>query len=99
MRFQRDLAGVATAAQAVAQTLNSSYHGGMKNLLHSFVLTPVRREQVTAAEFVRIAQERPCDIARSRFVPPRLGEKGFGQVDVEYTTPILRSSTTKAVGA
>ena len=62
----------------------------MKNHLQPFVLTPVRREQVTAAEFVRITQERPSDIARSRFVPPRLGEKGFGSVDVEYTAPMLR---------
>lgn len=53
-------------------------------------MTPVKRESVSAAEFVRIVKTRPNSIARSRFVAPRLGERGFGRFDVEYTMPLLR---------
>ena len=64
----------------------------MKKTPHIIDMTPVRRETVSAAEFVRIVNERPHAIARSRFEAPRLGERGFGRFEVEYTTPILRNA-------
>lgn len=63
----------------------------MKKTLPIIDMTPVKREVVSAREFARITSERPYAIARSRFVPPRIGSKGFGGFEVEYTTPMLRT--------
>ena len=63
----------------------------MKKTPQIIDMTPVKHEVVSAQEFVRIAVERPYAVARSRFVPPRIGSKGFGSFEVEYTTPILRT--------
>lgn len=63
----------------------------MKNAPPIIAMTPVKREVLSAQEFVRVTTERPYAVARSRFVPPRIGSKGFGGFEVEYTTPILRT--------
>ena len=62
----------------------------MKKRFHPIDLSPVMREQVSAAVFGRIAKERPYAIARSRFVPPRIGANDFGAFEVEYRIPLLR---------
>lgn len=64
----------------------------MKKTLPIIDMTPVKRESVSAVEFARIVRERPHLIAHSRFEAPRLGARGFGRFDVEYTTPILRNT-------
>lgn len=54
--------------------------------------SPVKREVISAREFVRISREQPGSIARSRFVPPTVGGKDFGGFDVEYAVPKLRQT-------
>ena len=56
-------------------------------------LQPVKREVIAPRAFQRLVAERPHAIARSRFVAPRLGGKGFGRFDVEYVVPELRALT------
>lgn len=57
----------------------------------TFDLVPVKRESLSAAEFIQLSKERPLAIARSRFVYPRLGRRGgFGHFEVEYVTPLLK---------
>jgi hypothetical protein len=55
-------------------------------------VTPVRKETLSAAEFLRVSTDRPHLIARSRFVAPVLGDKGFGSFEVQYTVPIFKRS-------
>lgn len=62
----------------------------MKKLITSIELTPVKNEKVSAQRFARIAKEQPHNIARSRFVPPRIGANDFGSFEIEYRTPMLR---------
>jgi hypothetical protein len=58
--------------------------------LKPFHSTPVRREVVSPAEFLRISKESPHLIARSRFLSPRKGERDFGAFELQYTVPMLR---------
>lgn len=51
---------------------------------------PVRREVVSAAEFLRISREQPHLVARSRFIPPATGQRDFGRFEVQYAVPMLR---------
>lgn len=53
-------------------------------------VTTIRREVVTAKEFLRLSKESPHLIARSRFVPPMLGHDDFGAFDVHYSVPVLK---------
>ena len=50
----------------------------------------VRNETVTPAEYLRISKKSPHLIARSRFVPPRIGERSFGALEIQYSVPVLR---------
>lgn len=53
-------------------------------------LTPVKREILSASEFLRLSQKDTHRIERSRFVPPRIGETNFGRFEVIYRTPVMR---------
>lgn len=50
----------------------------------------VRQETVSPAEYLRISKQSPHLIARSRFVPPRIGEHSFGSFEIQYSVPLLR---------
>lgn len=50
----------------------------MKKNSQPIELTPVKREVLSPAEFLRLSKDRPHSIARSRFVAPKFGSKGFG---------------------
>lgn len=51
---------------------------------------PVRREIVSASEFRRLVAVDPFNIARSRFISPKVGQKDFGRFEVEYSVPVLK---------
>ena len=53
---------------------------------------PIRSEVMAVDQFLQLSKRAPLDIKRSRFLPPKLGESGFGSVEVEYSVPILRQS-------
>lgn len=53
-------------------------------------LTPVRREILTPAEFLRLSKESPHLIQRSKFVTPTIGGRDFGGFEVHYSVPLLK---------
>ncbi len=55
------------------------------------IKTPVKRELVTPAQYQRIVKERVHAIERVRFIPPTPGRANFGQFEVTYKIPVLRS--------
>jgi hypothetical protein len=55
-------------------------------------LAPIRSEVMGVDQFLILSKRAPLDIKRSRFLPPKLGEAGFGRVEVEYSIPILRQA-------
>lgn len=55
-------------------------------------VSPVKRENVTPKEYLKLAEHSPHLIARARFAPPRPGGKGFGTFEVEYSVPVLKRS-------
>lgn len=46
-----------------------------------------RQAKLAPAEFLGLTPEQKADIKRARIVPPKLGEPGFGYVEVTYKTP------------
>jgi len=52
---------------------------------------PVSQETLKAAQFLRLVNENPALIKSSRVVAPKLGERGFGKVMVEYSRPVLHA--------
>lgn len=53
-------------------------------------LVLVRSETMSPAEYLRLSKQTPHLIARSRFVPPRIGERSFGSFEVQFSVPMLR---------
>ena len=43
---------------------------------------------MSTAEFLKLWQESPEQITRTRVIPPKLGESGFGEVYVEFKLPL-----------
>ena len=52
---------------------------------------PVNEELLSAKEFIDLVEKSPWLIERSRIVPPRLGSKGMGSIQVHYTRPLYKS--------
>ena len=47
-------------------------------------------EEVSAGDFLKLVREDPCLIESSQPLPPRLGERGFGEFLVTYTRTVYR---------
>lgn len=62
----------------------------MKKAARPIELTPVRREIVSPAEYVRMTKESPHLIAHSRFLAPAVGKRDFGSFEIQYSVPVLR---------
>lgn len=43
--------------------------------------------QLSAAEFLEFTNTSSNEIKSSKFIPPKLGDKGFGYFEVETKTP------------
>jgi len=54
------------------------------------VLVPVRVERLSANKFVETVERTRANIARSRFIPPSIGSRGFGHFEIEYKVPVLK---------
>ena len=57
-------------------------------------VTPVRSEILSPQEFLRLTEESPHLIQRSRFVVPKVGRPGFGGFEVQYSVPVLKRAST-----
>jgi hypothetical protein len=53
-------------------------------------VVPVRSEVLKPAAFLKLVREDPCLIESSQPLPPRLGERGFGEFLVTYTRTVYR---------
>lgn len=58
--------------------------------MHAKLLTPVKEETLKPSEFVQLTAAQKDNIESSRFIPPTLGQKGFGGVRVTYIDSVLR---------
>jgi hypothetical protein len=56
-----------------------------------------KTENVTPRRFLSILEERGGDIERVDIRPPRLGERGFGRIAVEYRRGVHRPARLGAV--
>jgi len=56
-------------------------------------VTPVRSEVLSPQEFLRLTEESPHLIQRSRFVGPKVGRPGFGGFEVQYAVPMLKRAS------
>lgn len=50
---------------------------------------PTSTQTVSPEEYMELVKKDAKNIKRSRFIPPRLGKKGFGKFEIEYKTPRL----------
>jgi hypothetical protein len=55
----------------------------------NFPLVVRRSQLVSPATYIRLQATQADNIRNARFIPPRLGQKGWGRVLVEYVTPTL----------
>ncbi len=51
-------------------------------------LLPKKTVRVSPKKFLQMSEEERTKIARCRFIPPKLGGKGFGKVELTYRHPI-----------
>lgn len=65
----------------------------MKRDAFTIDLVPIKSEVLTPAAFLKLVREDPCLIESSQPLPPRLGERGFGEFLVTYTRPVYRQAT------
>jgi hypothetical protein len=63
-----------------------------KQAQQASIYSPVRREVVSPADFLRISKDKPHLIARSRFIAPTIGRKDFGSFEIQYTVPLLKQA-------
>jgi len=54
---------------------------------------PVHEEELTAAQFLRLAKENPGLIKSSSAVMPTPGKPGFGKILVRYLHPIYKTKS------
>lgn len=54
---------------------------------------PVKTERVSAQEYLTISVQQKANIAKARFIAPKVGDRTFGVFEIEYQNPILRSSS------
>jgi len=49
----------------------------------------VKKEVLSPQDFLRAHNSKPESIKTASFVPPRIGQRGFGAFEVEYRHPKL----------
>lgn len=51
---------------------------------------PVKKEAVSARDYLSLRENESKNIKNARFVPPRIGDGSFGHFEIEYKFPKLR---------
>ncbi len=69
------------------------YSERTKNKKHNkdVSLTPLRFQVVTVKEFLDLYTEKSSEILSAKIIPPRLGNKDFGKVLIEWKNPVFVS--------
>jgi hypothetical protein len=52
-------------------------------------MSALRVQLVTPEEFIRLSEKRGADILTARIIPPRLGNKDFGMILIEWKRPVF----------
>ena len=60
---------------------------GSKNIR----MTPLRIQIVTAEEFLVLYEQKASEIRSAKIIPPRLGNKDFGKIMIEWKNPVFVS--------
>lgn len=85
MRYSRKMRASMRARAARVKARSASKD------LHTYrIHTPVRSEILSPEEYLKVAKSDSNTIKRSRFIPPRIGDRTFGKVEVTYKHPRLR---------
>lgn len=53
------------------------------------MLVPKKIRQVSAEQYLKEATANQLNVKKVRFVPERIGGKGFGHFEITYKTPVL----------
>lgn len=53
-------------------------------------MIPIKNEDVSASEYLELMDKDSNLIKKAQFVPPKLGESGYGFFRVEYKTQKLK---------
>jgi hypothetical protein len=61
-------------------------------------LTPLRFQVVTAEEFLKLYEEKSSEIQSVKIMPPRLGNKDFGKILIEWKNPVFVPLSTISDG-
>ena len=57
--------------------------------MQAYDLIPTKKRRVGAEEFLKIFKSRKKDIRSTSFIPPALGDGGFGFFEIEYKNTIF----------
>ncbi len=55
-------------------------------------LKPIQKERVSAKEYLRLCREGKKNISASRFIPPKIGDRGFGAFEITYKRPVYNTN-------
>lgn len=59
-----------------------------KRISPEIPMMPMRFQTVTPEEYLRILGQRRDEILSVRIIPPRLGNKDFGKILIEWKNPV-----------
>ena len=48
------------------------------------IYVPVKTERVSAQEYLTISTQQKTNIAKARFIAPKVGDRSFGFFEIEY---------------
>jgi len=52
------------------------------------ILRPVKSKKLSSRDFLKMPWKERRSIARTQFVPPKIGDRGFGYFIIDYKTPL-----------
>lgn len=52
---------------------------------------PVKEEDVSPEEFLRMDEHEKANIKESRIIPPKLGSNGWGKIHISYNFPVYKT--------
>tara|TARA_R110001592_G_scaffold296139_1_gene566457 strand:- start:8214 stop:8411 length:198 start_codon:yes stop_codon:yes gene_type:complete len=51
---------------------------------------PIKEEMISSKEYIELSKKEPHEIKKAQFVPPKLGQSGYGEFKVLYKTAKLK---------
>jgi len=60
----------------------------MKNYID---LKPIKRKKISPKAYMQLSARKKGNIARSRFIPPKIGSQGFGYFELIFKHPVYQN--------